>query len=190
VSQSFPPFRVLFSNDDILRRSRELARELKASLGDEPPCLVQVIQGARPFARLVQQGLAGNLPVYEVRAKSYQGTESTGDVSISMLGDLDGSQVQGRDVVLLEDIVDTGRTIAALRSHFMDLGARSVRVASLLSKPSRRVVEVEVEHIGFEIPDEFVIGFGMDLDERYRDLPDVVVYEAEIESRHQSVAAN
>ena len=142
---------------------------------------MQVIEGARPFARLVQQSLPGSLPVHEVRAKSYQGTQSTGAVQITMLHGLGQAEVDGRDVVLLEDIVDTGRTIAALREHFGKLGARSVRVASLLSKPSRRVVEVAVEHIGFEIPDEFVIGFGMDLDNRYRELLDVVVYDAEVE---------
>ncbi|MFT4840844.1 MAG: hypoxanthine phosphoribosyltransferase [Planctomycetota bacterium] len=179
----------MFSHEDILRRSRELVRELQACLGDEPPCLVQVIQGARPFARLIQDGLAGSLPVHEVRAKSYSGTQSTGEVAITMLNGLDAAVVNGRDVVLLEDIVDTGRTIAALRAHFSKLGARSIRVASLLSKPSRRVVEVAVEHIGFEIPDEFVIGFGMDLDECYRELLDVVVYDATVEQAHTQVNA-
>lgn len=119
----------MFSHEDILRRSRELVRELQACLGDEPPCLVQVIQGARPFARLIQDGLAGSLPVHEVRAKSYSGTQSTGEVAITMLNGLDAAVVNGRDVVLLEDIVDTGRTIAALRAHFSKLGARSIRVA-------------------------------------------------------------
>ena len=73
------------------------------------------------------------------------------------------------------------QALAALRRDLLGLGATRVRVAALLSKPSRRVVEVEVEHVGFEIPDEFVIGFGMDLDERYRELPAVVVYDAEVE---------
>ena len=181
MSESFPSFRVLFSNDEILRRSHELTRELQQCLGDEPPCLVQVIQGARPFAALIRAGLHGQLPVYDVRAKSYKGTHSTGEVKVTMLDGLDAKTVESRDVVLLEDIVDTGRTIAALREHFMGLGARSVRVVSLLSKPSRRVIDVAVEHIGFEIADEFVIGFGMDLDERYRDLPDLVVFEASVE---------
>jgi hypoxanthine phosphoribosyltransferase len=179
----------MFSNEDILRRCHELVRELQACFGDEPPCLVQVIQGARPFARLIQGGLAGCLPMHEVRAKSYQGTQSTGEVAITMLDGLDRTVVDGCDVVLLEDIVDTGRTIAALREHFSKLGARSVRVVSMLSKPSRRVVEVEVEHIGFEIPDEFVIGFGMDLDGRYRELLDVVVYDADVERAHTQVNA-
>ncbi len=189
MSQSFPPFRVLFSHDEILRRSRELIRELQQCFGDEPPCLVQVIQGARPFAALIRAGLHGQLPVYDVRAKSYKGTQSSGTVKITMLDGLDAKTVECRDVVLLEDIVDTGRTIAALREHFMGLGARSVRVASLLSKPSRRVIDVAVEHIGFEIPDEFVIGFGMDLDERYRDLPDIVLFEESVELDHVKTQA-
>ena len=181
VSVPSPPFRVLFAHVDILRRSYELVRALQSCLGAEPPCLVQVIQGARPFARLIQSGLSGGLPVHDVRAKSYEGTESTGEVQITMMAGFGADAVKDREVVLIEDIVDTGRTIAALREHFLGLGARHVRVVSLLSKPSRRVVEVEVEHVGFEIPDEFVIGFGMDLNERYRDLPDIVVYEQEVE---------
>ena len=175
-----PPFRCLFTNLEILTRTRELGRELQDELGSEPPCLVQVVEGARPFARLVQQGFVGQR-MHDVRAKSYEGTVSTGEVQIEMLGGFGAMDVVDREVVLIEDIVDTGRTIEALRAHFLALGARRVRVIALLSKPSRRVVDVQVEHIGFEIPDEFVIGFGMDLDERYRELPDVVVYDAEVE---------
>ena len=175
-----PPFRRLFANEDIVRRAAELCRDLRAALGEAPPCLVQVIEGARPFARLIQRGFPGQV-LHDVRAKSYQGTESVGEVQVDLLGGLDAAAVAGREVVVLEDIVDTGRTVAALRRELLGLGAARVRVATLLSKPSRRVVEVEVEHIGFEIPDEFVIGFGMDLDDRYRDLPDVVVYDAEVE---------
>lgn len=173
----FPPFRVLIPHAEILRRSHELARALAAELGDAPPCLIAVIEGARPFARLIQRALPGQLPVHEVRASSYRGTESSGRVAIS------GREppVRGCDVVLLEDIVDTGRTVAALREHVLARGAVSCRVATLLSKPSRRVTDVAIDHVGFEIPDEFVLGFGMDLDGRYRELPDIVVYEADVE---------
>jgi hypoxanthine phosphoribosyltransferase len=175
-----PPFRVLLSHDQILRRVRELtaamARDLTA--GGEPPLLVAVIEGALPFARLVQKGLPGALPVHEVRASSYAGTQSSGTVTLSVGADL---PCRGRTVVLLEDIVDTGRTVAALRQHFLARGAVACRVAALLSKPSRRVVEVAVDYLGFEIPDEFVIGFGMDLDGRYRELADVVVYDRDVE---------
>jgi len=188
TSGRFPPFRTLFSSVDILRRSMELTRQLKDALGDEPPCLVQVVEGARPFARLVQAGFPGQV-LHDVRARSYEGTESTGEVTITPLGGFDLAEVAGRDVVLLEDIVDTGRTVDALRRRLDAHGARSVRVVTLLSKPARRVVDVAVDLVGFEIPDEFVIGFGMDLDQRYRELPDIVVYDPEVERAFASAEA-
>ncbi|MBL8754933.1 MAG: hypoxanthine phosphoribosyltransferase [Planctomycetes bacterium] len=175
---AFPPFRVLFPNDQILRRTQELARQIHAATSGEPPMLVMVIEGARPFARLLQKFVPGNLPMHEVRASSYSGTQSSGAVRITTGADL---PVRGRHVLLIEDIVDTGRTIHALQQHYRAAGARTCRVASLLSKPDRRVVTVEVDFLGFQIPDEFVIGFGMDLDGRYRELADVVVYDAEVE---------
>ena len=178
MTAQFPPFRVLFSRDQILRRTQELARAIAVAAPDEPPMLVAVIEGARPFARLLQQLLPGSLPVHEVRASSYAGTQSTGAVQITLGKEL---PVAGRNVLLLEDIVDTGRTIHALQKHFLAAGAKTCRVASLLSKPSRRVVEVTIDYLGFDIPDEFVLGCGMDLDGRYRELPDIVIYEAAVE---------
>jgi hypoxanthine phosphoribosyltransferase len=174
---AFPSFRVLFGHDAILRRTNELARAIAADSGDEPPLLLAVVEGARPFARVLQRVLPGQLPVHEVRAKSYVGTESTGRVTVTGAP----ADVRGRDILLIEDIVDTGRTIAALREHLTAAGARRCRVVTLLSKPSRRVVDVQLDYVGFEIPDEFVLGFGMDLDGRYRDVPDIVVYESSVE---------
>jgi len=84
-------------------------------------------------------------------------------------------------VLIVEDIVDTGRTIAALREHLLASGARRVGVVALLSKPARRVVPVDIDYLGFEIPYEFIIGFGLDVAGRYRELPDVVVYDSEVE---------
>lgn len=190
---SSPPFRVLIPHDQILRRAHEIARAIVQGngvqgsgvqggvqgSGDEPPMLVAVIEGALPFARLLQRLLPGQLPVHEVRASSYgSGTTSSGDVRVTTGRDL---PVRGRTVLLVEDIVDTGRTVHTLQRHLLANGAKTCRVAALLSKPSRRVVDVTVDHTGFVIPDEFVLGFGMDLAGRYRELPDVVVYDAEIE---------
>ena len=183
---SAPPFRVLFAHDLIVRRVRELARAIAADAPGQPPLLVAVIEGARPFARLLQQFLPGGLPVHEVRASSYRGTASTGTVRLSGAAEL---AVGGQDVLLVEDIVDTGRTVDALRQHVLAGGARSCRVASLLSKPSRRVVPVAIDHLGFEIPDEFVVGFGMDVDGRFRELRDIVVYDAAVERAFAGVGA-
>ena len=183
----FPPFRVLLSRDQILRRTHELARAIAESVHGEPLCLVVVIEGARTWARHLQRLLPGQLPLHEARASSYgSGTVSSGTVKLSVGNDV---PCKDRHVLLLEDIVDTGRTIAALRTHFLAAGARTCRTATLLSKPSRRVVEVPLDFVGFEIPDEFVLGFGMDLDGRYRELPDVVVYEKAVEQAFQQQAA-
>jgi len=179
ATAAVPPFRVVFSHDEILRRCHELARQIAAF--DAPPCLVVVVEGARPFARVLQRLLPGDLPLHEVRAKSYVGTQSSGQITLT---GVQAVPCRGRDVLLLEDIVDTGRTVAALRRFFLDSDAKSCSVATLLSKPSRRVVEVPLAHVGFVIPDEFVIGFGMDVDGRFRELRDVVVYDAQIEQAH------
>lgn len=187
MTKTPPPFRVLLDRDAILRRIHELARELAAATGPEPPCLVAVVEGARPLARHLQKLVPGNLPVHEIAASSYaKGTVSSGTVAVRGGADI---PCRGRDVVLIEDIVDTGRTIAKLKEHFAEQGARSVRVCSLLDKPERRVVEVAIDFCGFRIPDEFVIGFGMDIDGRYRELPDIVLYDPAVERAHAAGAA-
>lgn len=187
TASNHPPFRVLLSRDDILRRIHELSRLLADEVAHEPPCLVAVVEGARPLARHLQRLLPGGLPVHEIAAKSYGGgTESSGTVEVRGGYDI---PCAGRTVVLIEDIVDTGRTIARLRGHFAERGAKACRVVTLLDKPSRRVVDVVPDHIGFDIPDEFVIGFGMDIDGRYRELEDIVVYDAEIEKVWQRARA-
>lgn len=182
----FPPFPVLLPNPQLVRRIRELAAQIGRELRDPPPCLVAVVDGARTFARHLQQQLPGNLPVHEIRASSYgAGTQSSGRVEVT------GGEripVQGRTVLLLEDIVDTGRTIARLQQHFALSGAAAVRVATLLNKPSRRIVPVELHYVGFTIPDEFVLGFGMDLAGRYRELPDVVRYDPAVEAAFEQAS--
>lgn len=183
----FPPFRILIAHEQIQRRTAELARAIAAVAPGEPPMLAAVIEGARPFARLLQRLLPGQLPVHEVRASSYgAGTTSSGEVRLTAGQDL---PVRGRHVLLLEDIVDTGRTVDAVQRHFLAAGAASCRVAALLSKPARRVVPVSVDHVGFEIPDEFVLGFGMDVGGRWRELPDIVVYDPEVERAFLGAAA-
>jgi hypoxanthine phosphoribosyltransferase len=170
------PFRVLLSNEQIVQRIGEMARQIAADAGEEPFLLVMVVEGARTFAQHLRALLPGDLPLFEIRASSYgSGTVSSGQVTLSTGADL---PCRGRTVLLLEDIVDTGRTVDVLRRHFAEQGAAACRTATLLSKPSRRVVEVDLDYVGFEIPDEFVIGFGLDFDGRYRELPDLVVYEA------------
>jgi hypoxanthine phosphoribosyltransferase len=167
---------VLIGHDEIVRRIGELADRIHRDHPDEPPMLIAVIEGARTFARHLQRRLGPNITVHEIRASSYgAGTTSSGTVAVEAVGSF---AVRGRSVLLIEDIVDTGRTVATLRKRLLAEGARECRVATLLTKPARRVVDVPLAYVGFEIPDEFVIGFGMDFAGRYRDIDEVVVYDA------------
>jgi hypoxanthine phosphoribosyltransferase len=170
------PSRVLIEASAIAVRAGELARAIARDHA-EPPCLVAVIEGARTFAGLLLAHLPARLPLRTIAASSYgNGTESGGEVRIRGGDDIDAV---GRDVLLIEDIVDTGRTVAALRAHFAARGAKSVAVATLLDKPARRRLPVEIAYCGFQVPDVFVVGCGMDLAGRWRELPDVVVCQGD-----------
>lgn len=173
----------MLAREQIQRRIRELAT---AIAGDhaEPPCLIAVLEGARTFARALQVRLPGRPLMHEIRASSYgAGMRSSGTVRVLTGHDV---PIAGREVLLVEDIVDTGRTVAALRDHLLAAGATGFRVATLLTKPAHRCVEVALDYTGFEIPDEFVIGFGMDLAGRYRELQDVAVFEESRASQYAS----
>ncbi|MBK8978225.1 MAG: hypoxanthine phosphoribosyltransferase [Planctomycetes bacterium] len=146
--------------------------------GERPLLVACVVEGARTFCRQLTRRLAQPVEIRDVGASSYgDGTVSRGVVELSG-GDFD---VAGRNVLIVEDIVDTGRTVHRLCEHFTARGAAAVRVATLLSKPARRVVEVPLHYVGFEIDDHFVIGFGMDVAGRYRELPHVALYDAQLE---------
>ena len=108
---------------------------------------------------------------------SYAGTKSTGDIRI--IKDLETS-AEGEDILIVEDIIDTGRTINAVMGMFRNKGAHSVRVVTLLDKPDRRVVDVRADYVGFEIDDYFVIGFGLDYNQRFRALPFVGIPKEEV----------
>jgi hypoxanthine phosphoribosyltransferase len=160
---------------DVLRRVAELGTALRTRFPEEPPTLVAVMEGARVFADHLAAHFPGT-PVFGMRAASYgNGLASSGTVQLEIPGDL---PVRGRSIVLIEDIVDTGRTVRAVVQALEERGAREVVVVALLSKPARRVVPVRIDLVGFEIEDEFVVGFGMDAAGRYRGLRDIVIYDA------------
>jgi hypoxanthine phosphoribosyltransferase len=179
---SHPPFEVLLSRDELLRKIAELGREICAAHPDPGALVVvSIVEGARVFCRELMRHLPAGIQVHEIRASSYgAGTVSSGRVDVS---GGDGIDCAGKTVLLVEDIVDTGRTIDRLRAHFLGVGAAKVTVATLLTKPSRREVEVDLEHQGFEIDDHFVIGFGMDVAGRYRELQEVVLYDQAVEAQ-------
>jgi hypoxanthine phosphoribosyltransferase len=158
----------------IARRVRELAVEIRGDAGPGTPVhLVGVLKGAFVFLADLIRELPGPVTCDFLAVSSYGAAQvSSGQVQLTR--DLDAS-LEGRDVVLVEDIVDTGRTLSYLQTLLRARAPRSLRTVCLLSKPSRRVVAVPIEYVGFEIPDQFVVGYGLDWNEQDRGLPYVRV---------------
>lgn len=167
-------FDVLIPAERLAQRISEMAVEVDAAF-DERPAILAVLEGARTFANALCARLPGTPFWHGLPASSYQGTESSGKVAFGLPTSQEMAVV-GRRVLVLEDIVDTGRTVEAVNARLLSLGAREVCWATLLSKPARRVVDCQVAWTGFEIADEFVVGFGLDLDGAYRDLDHVAIY--------------
>jgi hypoxanthine phosphoribosyltransferase len=167
---------VLITEAAIDARVRELGAEIGAAYaGNESLILVSVLKGAIVFVADLMRAIPGNVQIDLMEVSSYDGgksTESSGTVRI--LKDLSGT-IEGRDVLIVEDIIDTGITLNYLTNYLAGKNPRSVKIVTLLSKPARRVVEIPVEWMGFEIPDKFVVGYGLDFGEQYRNLPYVGV---------------
>jgi hypoxanthine phosphoribosyltransferase len=160
------------------RDIQERIGSLAADIGRDHPQgvhLVCVLKGAFMFLADLTRALEGDATMDFIAVSSYgSSTKSSGQVQL--LKDLDAS-IEGRDVVIVEDIVDTGLTLNYLQDILRARAPRSVRSACLLSKPSRRKIDVKVEYVGFEIPDKFVVGYGLDYDEKYRNLPYIAVLD-------------
>lgn len=160
---------------EIDARVKALAGEIRRAAGpDTAVHLVGVLKGAFIFLADLMRALGGPVSCDFIAVSSYAGTHSTGQVQI--LKDLD-RPIEGRHVVIVEDIVDTGLTLSYLQDVLRTRAPKSLRTACLLSKPSRRKVDVPVDYIGFTIDDRFVVGYGLDVDEQYRNLPFIGVVQ-------------
>lgn len=168
---------ILIDEAAIINKCQELGAKITADYQDNPPLLVALLKGSVPFLASLIRFIDLDIEYDFMDVSSYAGTESVGDVKI--LKDLDQS-IRSRRILLVEDIVDTGRTIKEVTRLLDNKGATDVRVVSLLDKPSRRQVELDLHYIGFEIPNEFVVGFGLDFNEKYRNLPYVAVLKEEL----------
>ncbi len=164
--------RVLFTGAQIRAAVERLAQQIRAACGDEELTLLVVLHGGLVFAADLMRRLDMPLRLGVALASSYRGAATApGDLDVRLPPGLD---VAGRHVLLLDDILDTGRTLARLRDEVARLGPRSVRIVTLLDKPGRRVVPVRADFTGFTIPDVFVVGYGLVWTERWRTLPDIV----------------
>lgn len=169
---------IILSTERIRERIKEMGTEISRDYQASPPVLVGILKGALPFLADLMRAIT--IPVvYDLMAVSSYGasTKSTGTVRI--IKDLD-LEIENRDVIVVEDIVDTGLTLQYLVEILRSRQPKSLKVCTLLDKPSRRQTEIHPDYNGFEIPDVFVVGFGLDYAEKYRNLPYIGVLKEEI----------
>lgn len=171
---------VLVTSGQIKQRIKQIAQQISSDYAGKRPLLIGILKGAWVyFADLVRE-MDCDCEINFMSVSSYGGSTVTSG-TVTILKDVSVS-CRDRHVIIVEDIVDTGITLSRLRELFYGRGAASVAATAIVSKPSRRLVDVPVEYIGFDIPDKFVIGYGMDFAEKYRGLPDICVFD---ESRLQ-----
>ena len=182
-----PELKILLTRDQIAQRVAEIGAEITRDFKDEPVILVGVLKGAAIFLADLARHISleatfdfigvssyGNRPTPAQEIKSW---DSTGEVRLTK--DVDQSMRQ-RNVILVEDILDTGLTINYLRGILLGHHPKSLKIAALLDKPSRRKRPIQADYLGFTIPDEFVVGYGLDYAEKYRNLPDICVMPKEL----------
>ena len=169
------PREILISEQQIQARVAEMAAEIRRDFPEDVH-LIAVLKGAFIFLSDLVRNMDGNVSLDFMAVSSYaKGTTSSGEVRL--LKDLD-TTLDGKDVLIVEDIVDTGLTLTYLQDILRARGPRVLRTACLLSKPSRRKIDVKVEYIGFTIEDRFVVGYGLDYAEQFRNLPYIGVIES------------
>ena len=170
--------RVLVSEEQLIKRTAELGAMITRDFQGEDLLLVSVLKGGAVFAMDLMRKIDLQLKIDFIAVSSYgSSTKSSGIVKI--VKDLD-YDIHGKSILIVEDIVDSGLTLSYLKELFLTRGAKDVKIAAILSKPSRRKADIKVDYMGFEIPDEFVIGYGLDYANKYRSLPYVGVLKRSI----------
>ena len=170
--------KILISREEIQEKVKELAGTLSEDYKEEFPLLVCVLKGAMPFMSDLVKEMDIHLEMDFMDVSSYgEALVSSGEVKI--VKDLD-TNVAGRDILIVEDIIDSGRTLRYLVDLFKYRQAKSVKIVTLLDKPEGRVVDMDVDYFGYIVPNEFVVGFGLDYKEDYRHLPYIGVLKPEI----------
>ncbi|CAI3267086.1 hypoxanthine phosphoribosyltransferase [Enterococcus cecorum] len=170
--------KVLITKEQIAARCEELGKELQEKFAGKNPLVVGVLKGAVPFMADIIRAMDSHVEIDFMDVSSYgNALVSSGEVKI--VKDLD-TNVEGRDMLIVEDIIDSGRTLAYLVDLFKYRKANSITIVTLLDKPEGRAVDIEADYVGFDVPNEFVVGYGLDYCERYRNLPYVGVLKPEI----------
>lgn len=166
--------KVLIDEETIQKRVKELAKKIESDYSGKELTLVCILKGSTPFTVDLARNINKKLKIEFLQVSSY-GAEKISSGKINLKLDLSRS-VEGENLLIVEDIIDTGMTLSYLVKHLQEKNPESVKICTLLDKPERRKYDVKVDYVGFEIPDKFVVGYGLDYDEIYRNLP----YIAEI----------
>ncbi len=177
--------RILLDQSELKARIRELGKEISEDFKERPILVVCILKGSVVFFADLIREIDADLQMAFISAASYgAGSTSSGKVEVTSINEI---PIADRAVLVVEDIVDSGRTIARIRESFAQAGAANIKVCTLLDKPDRREVEVEVDYCGFEIPNEFVVGYGLDYDQKYRNLPYVGILKREVYERSEAL---
>ena len=169
--------RVLLNEEEVDRRIKEIAEQINKDYEGKAVHLICILKGGVFFTCELAKRLTVPVTLDFMSVSSYgSGTESSGVVKI--IKDLD-EPMEGKDVLIVEDIIDSGRTLAHLVKLLGNRNPKSISICTLLDKPERRVTDVKVDYVGFNIPDEFVVGYGLDYDQKHRNLPFIGVVEVE-----------
>jgi len=169
---------ILITKEMIAEKCQEIGQQLTKEYEGKFPLVIGVLKGAVPFMGNIVQHIDTYLEMDFMDVSSYgSGTRSSGEVKI--VKDLD-TKVEGRDLLIIEDIIDSGLTLSYLVDLFKYRRARSIKIVTLLDKPAGRTAKIKADIIGFEVPDEFVVGFGLDYNQKYRNLPYIGVLKEEV----------
>ncbi|MBC8101205.1 MAG: hypoxanthine phosphoribosyltransferase [Cytophagales bacterium] len=169
--------RILFSEEQIQQRVGELGAQIVEEYGGRDPHLITIVKGSIPFISDLMRAMDTPLSLDLLGVSSYAGTSSSGEVRLTK--DLDSS-IEGRHVLVVEDIIDTGLTLSYVLRNLRQRAPASLKVVTFLDKPAGRGTPVEADYVGFTIPDEFVIGYGLDWNQRYRNLPYVGILKRDV----------
>jgi hypoxanthine phosphoribosyltransferase len=176
-TQTSSKLKVMYTSDQIRARVNELGAQITKDFEGESVVLLGVLKGACIFLSDLSRAIKLNATFDFIGLSSY-GSEKQSSGEVKVTKDVDTS-IQGKNIIIVEDILDTGLTLSYLRKVLLAAQPKSLKIAAMLDKPSRRTQPIQADYFGFKIPDEFVVGYGMDYAEQYRNLPDICVLQNE-----------
>lgn len=160
--------KVMYKEEELQKRIKEIAKKIDEDYRGKEIVVVSILKGAIFFTVDLVKKMETPIILETMQISSYEGTESTGNIVVKK--DLDYN-IEGKDVLIIEDIVDSGRTLKYLKEYLITKNPNSIKIAVLMDKKERRVTNVDIDYICFEIPNKFVVGYGFDVDERGRNIP-------------------